>query len=145
MVCDENTMGETDIKIRFNRLCQQFKDNGKYICIEDFTIPDNEDISYEMSINNKRYEAIYYQLPEGEALDHLHETLLEQVKTRYTQEQIQNPSEETKAQILADTYSCLYDAVHNKPVWFIISELYGQYHITMFYDNEYNRANGQDL
>ena len=32
-----------------------------------------------------------------------------------------------------------------KPVWFMISENYGQYYITMFYDNEYNRANGEDL
>ena len=27
----------------------------------------------------------------------------------------------------------------------LISENYGQYYITMFYDNEYNRANGEDL
>ena len=32
-----------------------------------------------------------------------------------------------------------------KPVWFMISEHYGKYYITMFYDNEYNRANGEDL
>ena len=33
----------------------------------------------------------------------------------------------------------------NKTVWFMISDLYGKYYITMFYDNEYNRANGEDL
>lgn len=32
-----------------------------------------------------------------------------------------------------------------RPVWFMISELYGEYGIYMFYDNEYNRANGEDL
>ena len=32
-----------------------------------------------------------------------------------------------------------------KPVWFMISGNYGEYYITMFYDNEYNRANGEDL
>lgn len=33
----------------------------------------------------------------------------------------------------------------NKSVWFMISDLYDKYYITMFYDNEYNRANGEDL
>lgn len=32
-----------------------------------------------------------------------------------------------------------------KPVWFMISEYGGKYYITMYYDNEYNRANGEDL
>ena len=32
-----------------------------------------------------------------------------------------------------------------KPVWFRICESYGEYYITMFYDNEYNHANGEDL
>ena len=32
-----------------------------------------------------------------------------------------------------------------KPVWFRICESYGEYYITMFYDNENNHANGEDL
>lgn len=33
-----------------------------------------------------------------------------------------------------------------KPVWFrIIEESYDKYYIAMFYDNEYNQANGEDL
>ena len=32
-----------------------------------------------------------------------------------------------------------------KPVWFMISKYLNMYYITMFYDNEYNRANGEDL
>ena len=32
-----------------------------------------------------------------------------------------------------------------KPVWFCISEIYGKYYISMYYDNEYNHANGEDL
>ena len=37
------------------------------------------------------------------------------------------------------------DKATKKPVWFMISKNYGEYYITMFYDNEYNRANGEDL
>ena len=29
MLCDAHQMDETDIKIRFNKLCQQFKNNSK--------------------------------------------------------------------------------------------------------------------
>ena len=33
----------------------------------------------------------------------------------------------------------------NKVVWFRIMEVYGEYYISMFYDNIYNKANGEDL
>ena len=34
---------------------------------------------------------------------------------------------------------------YNKPVWFRICEHSGKYYISIFYDNEYNRAQGEDL
>lgn len=145
MVCDENTMGEGDIKIRFNKLCQQFKDNGKYLYIDDFTISNDEDISYEMALHNKRYEAIFYQLPEGYTLESLQSSILQNIQNKYSQEQIDNASDEFKSQIFEECASELLKAVQNKPVWFMIAELYGKYYITMFYDNELNRAQGQDL
>ena len=145
MVCDENTMGEGDIKIRFNKLCQQFKDNGKYLFIDDFTVSNDEDISYEMAVHNKRYEAIFYQLPEGDALESLQSSILQNIQEKYSQEQLDNASDELKSQIFAECASELLKAVQNKPVWFMIAEHYGKYYITMFYDNELNRAQGQDL
>lgn len=33
----------------------------------------------------------------------------------------------------------------NRLVWFMISEFYGKYHIIMYYENGYNKANGEDL
>lgn len=33
----------------------------------------------------------------------------------------------------------------NKQVWFMISEFQGEYYISMYYDNLYNEANGEDL
>lgn len=145
MVCDENTMSETDIKIRFNRLCRQFKDNGKYLSLDDYTIPEDEDLSYEMAVRNKRYEAIFYQLPEGEAMEQLQATILEEIQRKYTTEQLESPSEDIRNEIISLTFDVMMNSLKNKPVWFMISELYGKYYITMFYDNEYNRANGEDL
>ena len=35
--------------------------------------------------------------------------------------------------------------MEKKVVWFMISEHYGKYYISMFYDNEYNHSDGEDL
>lgn len=37
------------------------------------------------------------------------------------------------------------DNIENRNVWFIIFEYYGIYSIMLFYGNEYNQANGEDL
>ncbi len=59
--------GETnpgEVKIRFNNLCAQFEDNKKYYTLTNCFIPEAEDIGYEMTVNQKRYEACYYQRSE---------------------------------------------------------------------------------
>ncbi len=59
---------EGDIKIEFNRLLEQFKESDKYV---DFSfnepIPDGEDISYEITVHDKRYQAVfqYYDANRG--------------------------------------------------------------------------------
>lgn len=145
MVSDVNNISETSIKIRFNNLCRQFKNNSKYITFDNYTIPDDEDISYEMSANNKRYEAIFYQ--QTSAIDSTQ--IINELRTvalkKYTEEELANPSEDIKNDIIEMTMSYVMDMVSMKPVWFMISEHYGKYYITMYYDNEYNRANGEDL
>lgn len=58
-----NTTGtdETNVCINYNNLLYQFNNNSKYITtVENKPIPEDEDISYEMSIHNKRYEAVFY-------------------------------------------------------------------------------------
>ena len=146
MVCDVNTRNETDIRFRFNALCEQFKNNSKYCSLseEDPKIKEDEDISYEMSTHNKRYDAIFYQRPDT-TTENYKEEIKYLISSIYTKEQIENPSEE----ILQDIYKmennyALYKGT-KKLVWFMISEVYGKYYITMFYDNEYNRAHGEDL
>jgi len=65
-VADANTMNEQNIKIRFNNLLRQFKDNKNYISTPDstilkYTIPEDEDISYELSVGKRSYQAAFYQ------------------------------------------------------------------------------------
>lgn len=101
MVADKNRSDESQIKIRFNTLCKQFENNQKYIGLENQAIPEDDDISYEMTVHNKEYQAAFYQKGEGN--------------------------------------------LEKRLVWFTISKSYGMYYILMYYDNEYNRASGEDL
>lgn len=102
MACDKHGCDEGQIKIRYNTLCRQFANNQKYVPLDAEELSESEDISYEMSVNNKQYQVAYAQLP-------------------------------------AD------DDLRNRLVWFTITKFYGEYYITMYYDNEFNRAHGEDL
>lgn len=102
MVCDKNTCDEGQIKIRYNTLCRQFANNQKYVPLDAEELLERENISYEMTVNKKEYQATYAQLP-------------------------------------AD------DDLIKRSVWFTILERYGKYYIAIFYDNEFNRAHGEDL
>ena len=121
MVGDSKPISETDIKIRFNNLCRQFAKNKRYVQAnlneKEYYIPEDEDISYEMSVHNKRYEAVYCQLPDIDKYASM------------------SPEEQEKA----------VSAIDMKLVWFMISEHYGEYFIAMYYDNEYNHSDGEDL
>ena len=146
MVCDANTMDEANIRIRFNILCEQFKNNAKYCSLseEDPKLKEDEDISYEMNVHNKRYEAIFYQLPDTTSANYNIE-LQSLISSKYTKEQLENPSKEISQDIYTMATMYALEKTAKKPVWFMISEYYGKYYISMYYDNEYNRANGEDL
>ena len=66
----------------------------------------------------------------------------EKIEQKYTQEEISNNINDI---IQKETFELLMERMSKKSVWFIISETYGRYYITMFYDNEYNHSNGEDL
>ena len=136
MVTDKNKRSETDIKIRFNILCQQFSENNKYISLDDYTIPEEEDISYQITVNNKRYQAGFYQVDK--------EMLAQTLLNKYTAEQL-TTSEELSLEDKINVLGTVQKLCAHKSVWFYISESYGEYGITMYYDNILNQANGNDL
>lgn len=147
MVCDANTMNETDIRIRFNTLCRQFNENKKYISASssDYILQDGEDISYEMRVKNQRYEAAYWQLPAGTDKNSLPEKVWSSFKSKYTEDQLATMTDEQKNELREQVTMEISEELSKRSVWFMISEHYGKYYISMFYDNEYNRANGEDL
>lgn len=142
---DENTRNETDIKIRFNRLCEQFENNPKYFSFGDQKIPDDENIGYEILVNKKRYEASFFQQPEIIDSTAVRKELELILRNKYTEEQINNPTEEIGQEIISLSASYMLKKIEKNSVWFMISEFNGKYYITMFYDNGYNMANGEDL
>jgi len=156
MVKDATPSSETDIKIRFNNLCAQFaKNDKKYTPVtlgeQGYMIPEGEDISYEMTVHNKRYEAAYFQALDAECIDTL--AAQQQLKTillqKYTQEELDNPTEKLQEEIQntieKESLILAIEMLEKKSVWFLISEQNGKYYIVMYYDNEYNMANGEDL
>lgn len=147
MLADKITQDETGIKIRFNELCRQFENNKKYKSMTDKeqTIPDDEDLSYEMTVNNKRYEAVYYQQLEITDSIAFAKEVRSNLLSEYTEEQLANPSDEIKQEGLEATVLYLMDLCLKKTVWFKIAKHAGEYYITMYYDNEYNHADGEDL
>lgn len=171
MVADANNIYETDIKIRFNKLCSQFENNGRYVKMfadEDYYIPEDEDISYNMTVNNKRYEAAYYQYPKNQYLQmesmakRVAEISRSRLLEKYTEKQLADTLNRTEeinndmVRIISETMAeqmalseeqsekNLEEWLNNR-VWFIISEFRGKYRILMFYDNKRNEADGSEL
>lgn len=58
-VIDQSFTDEANIKIRFNNLLGQFENNNKYIILAGEKLGAKEDISYEITVHKKRYEAIF--------------------------------------------------------------------------------------
>lgn len=147
---DKVNVDEGQIKTLFNTLCKQFKENSKYISLGNYEISEDEDISYEMSVNNKRYEAIFYQKPiltdSIETVKRVKESLDKALqKHSVSEEELENATEDVEKEILKSTILYAMEWASKKAVWFSISESYGEYYISMYYDNEYNKANGEDL
>ena len=69
-LAEQNICDETQIKIRFNTLVRQFENNDKYVpYFKEQTIADDEDISYQMTVNKKEYEATFLQKNEDGTID----------------------------------------------------------------------------
>lgn len=145
VVADKNEVDESNIKIRFNKLCGQFERNKKYVSMKDQRIPDDENISYRMIVDKKRYEAIYYKIPETFDSLAMAKEVEDFVLSRFKKEELDNPTEEILNELeeLKRDYSL--NLLSKSPVWFLIDEVYGKYRIIMYYDNEYNKSDGEDL
>ena len=142
-VSDVNPTDETNIKIRFNNLIQQFANNNRYSeqadsTLAKYTIPKDEDISYEITVNKKRYEAVFYQ----KSLKY--DSLINESAILIAKDTLNDEEKEKLKNLISEAMEESLNSL-NKLVWFMIKEDYGEYRIVIFYDNEYNKANGSGL
>ena len=144
-IFDKYSTDEAGIKIRFNRLCGQFEKNAKYISTHDQTIPEEEDISYKMLVDNKRYQALFYQKPITYDTLQIRQEVNKRIELKYSKEYIENNPEEVEKESINIAQDIVIDLLEKTPVWFMIKDIYGKYKIYMFYDNEYNKSDGDDL
>lgn len=162
MLSDAVNSKEEDIKIRFNYLCRQFAENPRYCYPNmqdtDYTIPQEERISYEMTVNHKRYEAAYWQRSITDSAE-IMKILEPEVKAMMekdgvnTQEGLDSLSDEQKEEIfkreMTNVLFSMFERLSKKSVWFLIYkddyEVFRPYRICVYYDNEYNHSNGEDL
>ena len=144
MVVDESLRNPNEIRIRFNKLCRQFAENNNYIVCSYNLIPEDENIYSEYFLNNKRYEAVFYQMPTEATFDEIQAKVTAEVIEKYTP-QADIDKEQLEKDIEALMYEYLEKYASKKTVFFIITDMFGKFCITMFYDNEYNRPNGEDL
>lgn len=88
---------EESIRVEFNRLLGQFQENEKYMdFVMNEEIPEDDDISYEISIRNKRYEAIFsYYDADRDPLPFV-DALLNKLSDFFTEEQRAKLKEFTK-------------------------------------------------
>lgn len=129
-----NIIDESQIINRFNQLYNQFLNNSKYELAGGEMIDKDENISYQMKVKNKVYEAVFYQAGTQEEIN-------EMLLSKYTEEQLENPSKKLEKEIS----NYINEKVNNKMVWFKAFEDGAGYRIAIFYDNKYNFPNGEDL
>ena len=147
VIQDAIAQDEASIKIRFNKLVQQFLNNKKYMLatLSNPTLSDSEDISYEMLVNKKRYEAAFYQLPTQIDTLEMQTAIRNKLQEKYTEEQLENPTDKQQIDIKFETTMYMLELYSKRSVWFMIDEQYGRYRILMYCDNEYNHSDGEDL
>ena len=138
------TYTEAEIRIAYNNLISQFRDNPKYDENEpNELISETEDISYEMIVHNKLYDAIFVFNPTYNWTPEDWDKARENIKSEIEAKEYSSPEEK-----LQDYLSTVQNYSKSFPqgiVWFRIFEESGKYGIGIFYENWDNKPNGEDL
>lgn len=80
---------EDGIRTEFNRLLGQFEENDKYMdLVMNDEIPADDDISYEISVKNKRYQASFSYFDQDRDRFAFMDALLDKVSEFFTEEQL---------------------------------------------------------
>lgn len=150
MVGYQTLYNKAGIKREFNALREQFERNDKYLPVSSDPIPDDEDIAYEMTVHDKEYGCSYALSPfeldaDGKFSEYARDLVARstaEVEELIAEGSVKEEDKQSRVTIRAITNAILEST---GSVWFTILEAYGEYYIAIFYDNENNRPNGEDL
>ena len=125
MVSDKNPCSEIDVRIRFNRLVDQFSKSDKYVTAnfmeaDSYFLDEDEDISSGISLFHKI--------------------------RKFGEQRVLHADEDVKNEAIKESLYYFADIINKKSVWFMISGIgYNKYSINLYYDNEYNHTTDSDL
>ena len=117
-----------------------------------YEIKEQDDISYEMLVHNKRFQAGYYQISKNDEIDTVallnllgEYQILPELAEEELYKKIEDIGDEEAMRLIFNLWDKLTSVMSNRSVWFAISEIYGKYYINIYYDNLLNMSNGEDL
>lgn len=153
VVTELKTYTEGFIRIKFNNLMQQFEKNPKYLPanLNQKHLSEEEDIAYEITVNNKLYRAYFLQIT------HELDTTIWQkdiekkaaeIVPELAKKGIEYDDFNEREKYLMSEYierTAANQQYLNNSVWFQILQDGAKYRIALYYDNLYNQANGEDL
>lgn len=149
-LADKYPRDEQQIRIRFNNLVSQFSRNRKYrlsYLYEHPFLSEDEDIGYEMSVNKKQYACSFIQNPLPLAKDSIQQIryVENKIKDYGKWDEYISLEKSKKEAMFLDVLFEESEASLKRTVWFCIQKTYSKYFMFLYYDNENNRANGEDL
>ena len=154
---DYVTADKSQIITQYNTLLRQFQNNSKYIeLVDNESIDSKENISYEMTVNNKSYQAAFAYYPVDVPLKKLSQEYKAEWIASRTRDYEGTPLEDVTEEQLEslekmfeenwdDMFRLIMMTNWPNSVWFDLHENGSKYSISIFYDNKANEPNGEDL
>lgn len=143
-----------EVKREYNILLQQFENNEQYIPFNlgQEPIPIEEDIEYEVKAHNKIYCAGFLQIThEADSNLVYNDTFKDCTKKLTDLIPSEKLGDKTYIHSISDKlanicwHAELKTLYANNSVKFYIEEAYEKYNLIIFYENGYNKSNGEDL
>lgn len=99
-----------------------------------------------MTVHNKRFQAGFYQFSDEDGIDSAAlKNMITDRLMRYEEDGRDDMTEDEVIKMVINLWDSFTKPISHKSVWFTISEYRGKYYIIIYYDNELNMANGEDL
>lgn len=128
-------------KVKYNTLISRFGRNPKYTELrENKVIPEDEDISYEIALHDKVYDAVYYLLRSDVDASSWKEDFYREYNARY-KKPLSGLTQIEIEEVLFSLPKRISDAIIGI-VWFTLPN---DNRIELYYDNLKNRPRGEDL